>query len=1034
MSTNFCGWNGKSLYNNRQEFIDTKLIDETNKVLDLKGWENKVQSDTKFANDLFNTKFDRLWNLNGDIAIPNELAFNKIDELKGNLEPITSDNTIKLSKLQIDKIKTVLYSKIRNIDDRLRTAEKEQNLSKIESLSKVKESTKDLVNQLNELHINSGLLSFIDNINNQVQYNVDRLSDKDISPDDIQFYKMVLEVKPTIDLITEHFQTTKSKDKNLIDKLKNINYNFGVITKNIINTQLEGVGEFLNLSNSNTNLTEENIKEQLLKGRGDVSPISRWLGLARNSKDSILALLAKSIQKSMFLGRKKALDINKEIADKTERLIVHRKSKGININNQSELYGFMLEKDDKGNLTGNFVQEKTKEFRDALNLWYSKNPNSKISPQEYKSLENKYKSDVIKKMDSIEKEYYDFVIKTKKEAASVIDSHINDYKIPTVKKSTAERITQNGVFSKDIWEDIKQSVTIDELDYNYKQRSKLNGDPINTIPIFFNSSLENFDINDLSLNVANSLMLFNRMAYENQELMKIQDKVEAVKEFLANRDVVLTKKGIPVINSFVRFLKEKVGKEKSEDIKDEEITVKGETTQTYQQASDFIDMIFYKKPSEGTFIGGKDISKALDKLNNYTAISKLAGNLFQAASSVITTSVWTNIEAVGGGVFNRENLNKARAMYFGGDPMVMNGLSMKNLPKYITDAYSNSPENLINLMREYFQIGKVDSEFQTKYLKALDMENSAVLNNAGEHMLSSIMMLSVMDNIKVKNSITNKEVSLYEIFEVQNKRLVIKQGFTFTSEDAFKVNRKVVALNEQLSGVLSNDDKVALKKFAIGRSLLLFRNWVLPAYNKRFRYQYDEEGNIKPIFNQATEQEEIGYYMLTGVVLKDLYKAYKQEGFSKAKEVYDNLSPQDRAKFHQFLVEQAYIMGFLVLAQAIKYVNPDDDDEKYTVLSIMNVTANRVNNELLQFDIPLKTLELLKSPAAGLTMFESLSNTIWSIVGFEINEDTGLDFNINNQYEKGSREGQYKVFKPLKELTPWGTIDRLNYINEEKGI
>ena len=67
-----------------------------------------------------------------------------------------------------------------------------------------------------------------------------------------------------------------------------------------------------------------------------------------------------------------------------------------------------------------------------------------------------------------------------------------------------------------------------------------------------------------------------------------------------------------------------------------------------------------------------------------------------------------------------------------------------------------------------------------------------------------------------------------------------------------KFSRRHKGISQKLNGIYNNTDKSAIQKYAVGRLMLLFRRWIRPMMNKRFR---------KEKYNYDVGQEEEGYYL-----------------------------------------------------------------------------------------------------------------------------------------------------------------------------
>lgn len=1054
----FCG-TGNNKDNIFNELVTIGALDSNFKLKNKELFDAKVKEFTAIVNNYFkgkkiNKEVLQLLEIDKDnkIRIIDNSVFELLDS---SVQEENSLKDVNFSVKTIDKLKLLLLNKISNINKLITKLEKESDKSKVEKLKSLQTELKDLQEKLDDNDILSGVMIFIKDINKQVEITTNILQ-KDIDSgelmDKISFYDTVLQVEPIVKELSDSVNEKFIRNHEINKLLNNLQNNLSTISRNISNVKRDKSSEWLSSLNTNKDLSNEEIENLLSESVDKTSIFGRWLSTARNSKDEIVSLLVKGVHKALFNARKEAQATNDIFIKDTQKFINHMKSKGIKDSNYEALYGRFLN-DDKTH----FIKRFSKEQLDAINSYKQKNkgkinvftneealiafnkryPKNKTKGVTYeqvvKTLGIKSKYDLL---DNIEKEYYHKIIEQRKVDTSKLTMYVDIYKLPTVSKSLSEVVTNKGLFSSDTLDYVKNDFKIGEFDYNYSN-TDINGNKVRSLPVFFNGNVTEENKKELSLNIPNNIMLFSTMSSEHKALASIENQVLATEEFLKNRNIITTKKGVPVVSNFTKYLINKFGTQKQKDeIKDNFETIKGIESNTYEQAKDFIDQVFYKQGSDRSTLFGKDITKTIDKVNEYTAIAKLSGNIFQAGSTLITGALWTKVEAIGKGVFDSKNLSNARKMYLGTDGFMVNVLNT-NVPSYVKDSFKNSPEAKINLLRKYFQIN-TKQEFKSDIMQIVDPLNLGFLNNAAEHMTSSILLLSVMDNTFVTNS-KGEKLSLNEAIELTEGKLHLKEGYELTDDIAFEVNRKVTELNSQISGVQTADDKIAIKKFALGRAIMLFRNWVEPAYTRRFNFQYDKGGNMIPVYNQSTQTQDFGYYAFTANWLLNSVKQNKLDALLKFKTLYNNLNTEEKLRVKKFLAEQLMIVSFFILAKTLEYINPDDDEDKYMVVSSLNIMSSRVMDEMGQFVLPWKTLDLLQTPAAGISMFETIFDAMNNIAGFELNlkgdqDEEFIDFNINNQYESGKRKGQYKALTPFINLTPFGTVERLYNINEDNRL
>lgn len=1005
----------------KENIIDTDL-----KVLDLDRFNSKVEEWSKSYKDkklwLLDKKLGESFIATFNIELANEIYGNNITD------EITDTQRV------IQKTKDIILTKMGKLEERLKA-----NRGNKEVQEKFFKYLDELKSDISSQHTVSGIMKFLNIIDRECNQRIEQIegkrsNNKTLTPSEISYLKTFLEISGVIDDLAKELNTNKesslfpnrARSKVLLNRISN---KLKEIKDKVYTDDYDAAANFLSSINTNKDLNIDKIKSLLQKGFGDVSWFSRWLDVARDSTDVILSLLAQKIQESKFIGRQKADSENKKVVDVTQDLIAYQKSKGVNTNNYRELYKPFLEVDTKGNLTGYIVRPTTVEWRNQVKDFYKlyPEPNEAQLAQFFKSIDdikfNKQYQEILKNPEY--KKWYDSYIASKE----LSDKNIGNtslYKIPTIYKKELDTIVEYGVFSSQALEAFKNKFKVNNLDTEYQQGANISGSPINFLPIHYNISINQVDLSQLSLNLGGNLTAYNSMSYNYAELNKIVDDVENIRDLVAKRQVVVTNKGVTSVNNFITKLRNKFNDKEDIDQEPSTIIKQGSETLAYQQLNDYLDAVFYDKPSERAVLFGKDITKTIDTINSYTGLAKLSFNIFQSGSQLFTGALWRKVEAMGANEFTSEDLNKATKEY----TKQVTNISL------IRDSASDRPKHKINVLRKYLGVGKRYNGIDSNLTKILDTKfSTALLNSGSDHMLSSITMMSVLNNIKVKDKLGN-EVSLYDALEVDKQgNLTKKFDFEFTDRDAFLVSQKISTINRNIDGSITPEDEIALKRNAYGRLVMLFRNWVAPSYLARFGYTYDEKGDIKGRFNQSLGRETLGYYTETLLYLLDISKELKTGNFKGIVATWDKLSNESKKNLIKFGSEMTLLSGTLLLAKMLVYLQVGDDDEdKNALISTMAVLANRINTEMSQYLNPLKTMELMKSPAASVTMLESSVSLFNQVVGFKIEED-GVDFNIDDIYESGKRKGDLKIITPIKTNIPfWNSIDQFSNINEHKAL
>src|SRR5690606_34102432 len=249
-----------------------------------------------------------------------------------------------------------------------------------------------------------------------------------------------------------------------------------------------------------------------------------------------------------------------------------------------------------------------------------------------------------------------------------------------------------------------------------------------------------------------------------------------------------------------------------------------------------------------------------------TAINALALKIYSNISNVATAGVMRRVEALTNQFFNNKDLLKADAMI------------MQNIPGMMRDLANPINTNKLTLWIKNFD---VEQEFGKKLGRSKHVTN--ILGQAlfagqrvGDLMTMSRTSLALAFNKKLKDR-SGKEVSLWDAFEVKDNKLSLKEEFRnqFTKEDLVSFINLQNGINKRLDGIYNDVDKTALHYRALGRTVMLFRRFIIPGWNRRW-----EEKKFNYELMSWTE----GAY-ITG--FKFIFKDLKEHQFNLSKAFKD---------------------------------------------------------------------------------------------------------------------------------------------------
>ena len=774
----------------------------------------------------------------------------------------------------------------------------------------------------------------------------------------------------------------------------------------------------------------------------DISFFDRWLDSMADSSDYMLKVMDQAVKKSKEQARSRTIDVMKQLQAATIKL------EKAGIKNTD----WMFERDSKGNLSGNYIseinqalfKEKVREMFKSLNEKYGKNPVGE-NAEKYKKERQAwfdanmeivngkkvpkmsiYGNKQYQRLNAAQKEYYDTVMNIK----SQLDSYLPEkYTTLTnavkIRKDLLERVkSSDGVRSgtKQIWKSIKDEFIrrTDDVDFGDRATVKdFEGNEVQTLPIYFTKLKEGESANDLSTDIVSTLTAYAAMANDFDEMNKVIDVLELGRDLLRERQVIQTQGGKPLVEKF-----KAVGRKV-----ESKLTKEGEATRFVQRLNDFFEMQVYGRymADEGTF--GKtniDKGKVANFVNRVTSMNNLALNVLSGISNIATGKVMMRIESFAGEFFNEKNTITADRIYG------------QSLPAYLAEIGNRVKtsklalwDELFNVMQEYEQdVREVNFDRKTWFSRMFGTSTLFFMNNAGEHWMQNRTSLALADAYKMKAP-NGKIVSLWDAMEVvpidkNNKKLgaklQLKQGYKkadgsdFTQDDIIKFSRRSAAINQRMHGIYNKADRSAVQRLAIGRMGMMFRKWIKPSLNRRFKsatYNYD--------LDAWTE----GYYRTSGRFLLQLARDLRETQFNITAR-WNELTSTEKANIRRALTETGHFLAVMAIIGLIEW---SDDRDRPWLIRMVEYQARRLYTELGSM-IPGKSmlsegLKIIKSPAAGVNTIENMLDLTKLL----------NPWNYTDEIQSGRYEGHSTAYKSFFE-SPVIPMNRTIYrgLHPETGI
>ena len=709
----------------------------------------------------------------------------------------------------------------------------------------------------------------------------------------------------------------------------------------------------------------------------DISIVERWTDAMADSTDPILRIYDSLVKDQKNKARYNTINNEKKILMHSKKL----EDAGIKSTD------FMYERTSDGKITGNFVTRYNwGDYFAALSKYAKSLPND-MDKEERSILISRWKrantdrnGNPIEKYynpqyDAIQrnaamKEYYDFMINLKRNLDYRLPArYVRFNKAPQIRRDFLERVMSKGNKFQYLWESFKDNLVRREDDTEFAYaRQDFEGNPIYNLPIYYTRPLK--DKNDLSTDCTSTMIAYAAMANDYAAMNDVIDALETGRTILSERRVAQTRGG--------KIMREVLNKVPSN------LTKKGDIANFMGRLNDFMLMQVYgeQMKDEGTVLG-VDTGKAANMLNKLQSYGTTALSVLTGTANLVQNVVISNIESISGQFFNKSELAKADWEY------------TKLLPQYLSEIGNRIQTSKMALFAEKFNVLQdykqhvrgVDWNRKTWFSRFFKEDTLWFTTSAGDHYTQMRTGLALAMRLKLQDK-DGKPISLYDALEVKyldeahpeyGANLVIKEGVTDQDGKAVDnkyftdVTKKIRGINNKLYGIYNQEDKNAMQSRAVGRLLMMYRNWMRPMWLKRYgveRYNYD------------TDTFEEGYYRTLWNFMNTLRKDLKKGELDIMKQ-WRNLNGTQKSNIWRGIAEIATFLSLWGIISALKGV-PDDDDKddwltEYITYSIIRLKADlgslmpgptMLDEGLRLFDNPFAAVRVLKNTRQLLNLFD----------------------------------------------------------------
>lgn len=466
--------------------------------------------------------------------------------------------------------------------------------------------------------------------------------------------------------------------------------------------------------------------------------------------------------------------------------------------------------------------------------------------------------------------------------------------------------------------------------------------PIDNIPVLFTNELSP---KDKSYDLGLLLSAFASTSLNYQNLTELEALKEASLAFMRNQDEYIT-----TSKDEVRISPSGQERKKANP----------STTSHYGQLKDYVDTVFYgrRRSNEKTktfksgfldrinsWAKGEETvtereyawSKLFDGVLQFTALKALGFNLFAPVTNYLSAESTSFMNGVGGLYFNTANKTEALKL------LASNNEKAKLLiDKFAVKMGDFELNELNSLKTSAVKMGITDMSFIGFHLGDYTVQNSNFI----------AMLLSDKHEVK------------WSDYEVVDGKL--HQKTTISELDQIKFRNKAMKVNKKIMGNMDKNDYASIKRYALGRALMQFRNWLPAMFEERWgrkRFDYDLE--------MWTEgRYKVGWRYMVEHVLKPMFTDTKNKLLE-----WKNLTDQEKAALKSNIFDLVVITGTITLLGALRA----DDNEDRSMMSRYSIRViDRLLAELTFFALPVTSdmwadkYQIIISPAASVSTLEDL--------------------------------------------------------------
>lgn len=585
-------------------------------------------------------------------------------------------------------------------------------------------------------------------------------------------------------------------------------------------------------------------------------------------------------------------------------------------------------------------------------------------------------------------------------------------------------------------EQTEEAVTMEDAEFDPRVVKKVlassAGNEKHNIPIMFRGNMDK-KIN--SYDIMSAVLMDNFFANNYSEKSKIQGELEILLELTRTKDVHESSGFSNIMHAYGIDSSQLTG------------VLKDEGSNEYKKIQSILENRMYGITNNDT-----EYAKLAQTIMAWTGSVMMSLNFFSGIANVMQGKVMNFLEAHGKQHYTKEDLLIAEKKFWADS-----GSWINDLGRLTNRSKTRLMLDLMNVQGDFVGL----NERYTRSNRGLALAQGKTLaapNHTGEFYVQSTLMYSMMNKIKVLDKNGNyldkdfkptkdksKAVSLDEAITFEKGKVnvhssVYNTNFSDTANgDTDKILEETRAyikkVSSDLHGQYDNDLQSHAQRSFWGKFAFMFRKWLVPGFDRRWRgtattvgknkidfdFLRDEDSRNSRFFSSDMKSFQEGTYTTLIRTVQQLHK----EGESLLKVItglegsktWSKMTDNELSNVRKAVMELGIITASLVAGHILRGLALDlpDDSPEYTALMTSAFAFRRLHMELASFGNPLEAMQLLRSPAASISLLEKSGRLTTQLLSDLGALATGGEF---ERYERGNMKDQLKLKKYFFDVVP----------------